>query len=433
MAHHPQAVLFMGDLVVLARQARLFTETRRRGLAALVVVSAQTDMELLERARTDETHPLSTLTEVVQVPEASVASVTPAVQPLLRRYAVQGVMSVGEPFVEPAGVLADTLGLPGAGAKAASVCRNKLLQRFAVPEFSPYFEAVPAKQRSDFRLPEERFPAVVKPAGRFYSSGVRSVSTHDELVAALSAIEEHEIALVEARARGREFSVEALVQGGEILWSGVNAKESNEHVSDYFTELSHTCPADVPASEEDALLEANREVLRKVGVRDGITHAEYRLGEDGGVTLMEVAARLPGDAITFLWELATGQPVEPVLLDLALGVPTAYPEPRRRSRQHFLPHPHGALADVTADGIEVAWPSRDNRWPVFGVLEADAPATAHSVLVGRMPGDVLGDQVDSGHRSASLLIDTPLDADLDTETERAAERVEIVVDPVTAP
>lgn len=91
MAHHPQAVLFMGDLVVLARQARLFTETRRRGLAALVVVSAQTDMELLEQARADRTHPLSALTEVVQVPEANVASVTPAVQPLLRRYDVQGV------------------------------------------------------------------------------------------------------------------------------------------------------------------------------------------------------------------------------------------------------------------------------------------------------------------------------------------------------
>jgi biotin carboxylase len=419
----------MGDLVVLARQGRLIQEARRRGYAALAVVSTGTDLGRLAAARADSTHPLSDLTEVVQVADAQIATVLPAVQPLLRTYDVLGVISVGEVFVEPVGVLADCLGLPGTGSAAALMCRNKLLQRTAVPEFSPRWQVVPVAERAGFSLPENEFPAVVKPAGRFYSSGVRQVYNQAELSDALSVFGADEISLVEERVVGREFSVEALVQGGEVFWSAVTGKETNEHESDFFTELTHTSPASIEPEAEKALLAANTEILRRVGIRDGITHAEYRLTTDGAV-LMEVAARLPGDAITFLWELATGEPFEPVMLDLALGVPASYPAPHRRARQHFLDHPHGVLRDVVADGVEVSWPGRDDRWPALTPAPAGAPAEPRAVLVGRLPGDLLGSQKDSGHRSASVIVDAPLTADLDLVTKRAVELVTFVVDPV---
>lgn len=424
----PSAVLFMGDLVVLARQGRLIEEAVRRGLAPLAVVSTDTDLARLDAARADQTHPLRGLAEVVQVTDARIATVLPAVQPLLRRYDVRAVISVGEVFVEPVGMLAACLGLPGVGTKASVICRNKLLQRTTVPEFSPRWQVVPVAERAGFSLPHAEFPAVVKPAGRFYSSGVRQVYDQEQLTAALAVFGAEEISLVESRVVGPEFSVEALVQNGEVIWSGVTGKETNEHESDFFTELSHTCPALIPAEQEQALIAANAEILRRVGLRDGITHGEYRYTKDG-VVLMEVAARLPGDAITFLWELATGEPVEPVMLDLALGEPASYPAPRRRARQHFLDHPHGVLRDVTADQAEVAWPSRDDRWPVFTPVETDAPAEVHAVLVGRLPGDVLGVQRDSGHRSASLILDAPLANDLDAFTKEAVESVRLVVDP----
>jgi len=424
-----KAVLFMGDLVVLARQGRLIREARSRGYAPVAVVSTGTDLNRLAVLRADATHPLADLTEVVQVPDAAITTVLPAVQPLLRRYDVRGVISVGEVFVEPVGVLADCLGLPGAGTAASLICRNKMLQRTTVPEFSPQWQVVPVEDRADFALPPEQFPAVVKPAGRFYSSGVRQVMNQAELTDALTAYAADEIVLVESRAVGPEFSVEALVQGGEVFWSAVTGKQTNEHEGTYFTETSHTCPAVLGIEEEAALLSANAEILRRVGVRDAITHAEYRLTENG-VVLMEVAARLPGDAITFLWELATGQPVEPVMLDLALGAPAAYPAPRRRARQHFVDHPHGVLRDVTTDGVAVSWPSRDDRWPELAPLPANAPAQARAVLVVRLPGERLGVQVDSGHRSASVIVDVPLRTDLESVTEAAVERVTLVVDPV---
>jgi biotin carboxylase len=427
----PGALLLMGDLVVLARQGRLITEARRRGLAPLAVVSRDTDLTRLAELRADPEHALAGLADVVQVADAQVATVAPAVQSLLRRYEVRGLISVGEVFVEPVGVLADVLGLPGTGSAAALICRNKLLQRTAAPAYSPSWQTVPADERAGFALPAEQLPAVVKPAGRFYSSGVRLVHTQAELTAALGALADHEIALVESRVSGPEYSVEALVQGGEVLWSGVTGKESNESGGAFFTEVEHTSPAVLDEPSRTALVEANREVLRLVGLRDGITHAEYRLTEDG-VVLMEVAARLPGDAITFLWELATGEGVEPVMVDLALGVPAAYPEPRRRARQSFVDHPHGRLLDVTAEDAEVSWIVRDDRWPRLAPLGAQEPAALRGVLVGRRVGDVLGPLVDSGHRSASLIVDSPLDDSIDRATKTFTDRVRVLVDPAPA-
>ncbi|CAM5518185.1 Biotin carboxylase OS=Streptomyces glaucescens OX=1907 GN=SGLAU_17260 PE=4 SV=1 [Streptomyces glaucescens] len=424
----PEAVLFMGDLVVLARQGLLVQEALARDLVPLAVVSTDTDLARLDAVRSDPAHSLHGLGEVVQVADARIASVLPAVQPLLSRYDVRGVISVGEVFVEPVGVLADCLGLPGTGSKAAVICRNKLLQRTAAPEFSPRWQVVPVAERASFTLPADRFPAVVKPAGRFYSSGVTEVAGQEELTAALTQFGDDEISLAESRVHGPEFSVEALVQNGEVLWSGVTGKETNEHEGPYFTELSHTSPALLDPADEAALIAANTEILRRVGVRDGITHGEYRLTADG-VVLMEIAARLPGDAITFLWELATGVPVEPIMLDLALGVPTRYPAPRRRARQQFVDHPHGVLRDVTAEGAEVSWPARDDRWPALTPVAADAEAGLRGVLVGRLPGDVLGVQEHSGHRSASVVVDAPLDADLDLAAKRAVAQVSLHVDP----
>lgn len=423
-----RAVLFMGDLAVFARQARLFDAAWSRGYTPLVVVSENTDLDRLEEVRRDRTHALASVADVVQVPDARPATVLAAVRGLVSRYDIRGVMSVGEVFVEPVGVLADCLGLPGAGSAASLICRDKVLQRMAAPHYAPRWQVVPFAQRPAFTLAGDEFPVVVKPAGRFYSSGVKRVSDQLDLTATLATYAREETVLVESLVVGREFSVEALVQNGEVLWSAVTGKETNQHVGPYFTETSHTCPAVLDTEDAQALLAAHADVVRAVRFQDGITHGEYRMTDDG-VVLMEIAARLPGDAITFLWELATGQPIEPVMLDLALGLPTSYPPPRRRARQRFVDHPHGVLADVTADGLPVSWPSRDDRWPRLEPRQAAAPPEARGVLVARAPGDRLGVQVDSEQRSACVIVDGPLDGDLDAVTSAAVARVRVTVEP----
>jgi hypothetical protein len=419
----------MGDLVIVARQARLIAEAHRRGLAPLLVVTPHTEPRRLAACRTDPSHPLSKLADVIEVPDATVDDVLPGIQPWLRRYDVRGVICVGDFFVEPAGITAHCLGLPGPGAGASRMARNKLLQRTALPELSPAYQVVTPARRAEVDPATIDFPVVVKPIGRFSSIGVHRVDGGERLAQVLRGYPPDEIVLIEGLVTGPEFSVESLVRGGEVIWSGVTAKQTNEANGTSFTEMGHTSPAEQLAeADEKQLLQANIEVLRRIGFADGISHTEFRLC-GGSPVLMEVATRLPGGGITFLWELATGQPLEPAMVDLALGLPTTYPRPRRRARQVYLDHPVGRLRDVTSAAADVSWTERDDRWPYPEPVPADAPPGARAVLVTQQPGTLLGPQVDGEQRSGSVLFDAPLDTPTDPLAARYLRQVTVMVDP----
>lgn len=407
------AVVVMSDLVVLARQTRLIEEIVSRNLVPLVLVGPDTPMDRLRVHMADPAHPLSLLTEVIRVPDAAVDTVLCAVQDWVREYEVKAAVCCGEVFVDPAGALGELLRLPGPGGWASRVCRDKIMQRTALNAFGPRWRAVAPAERSLAEPP--CYPAVVKPAGRMYSSGVCRVDDAEQLRAALGQFGPEESVLLEELVEGPEFSVEALVYDGDVLWSGITAKRTNEDGGRFFTEMGHICPAPgLTAADEAALTSANAGVLAKIGLRDGITHAEFRLSR-GTAVLMEVAARLPGDAITALWHLATGAPMEPAIIDLALGVKTRYPQPTRRAAQRYADHESGVLGEVhsTLEGAGVSWIKRDGLWPATEVADADAPPRCTAVLVARESGDLLGTQVDSGARSVSVVGDAPLSADLD--------------------
>ncbi|MCP9986117.1 ATP-grasp domain-containing protein [Streptomyces sudanensis] len=425
----PPAVIVMSDLAALARQHRLITDIAERGLTPLVVVGPSTDLVKLTGHIEDGTHPLSRIAAVRQLPGAAVDSVLASVQDWVTDFDVRGVICSGEVFVDPCGVLAETLALPGPGAWAARVCRDKVMQRVILRDHGPSWRAFAPHERD--AAASDVYPCVVKPAGRMFSSGVVRVSDDAELRAALAAYEPDETILVEELVTGPEFSVEALVHRGELVWSGVTAKLTNEDSSRYFTEIGHTSPAKLPLSHSDALIEANAAILKALRFDSGITHAEFRL-RDGQPVLMEVAARLPGDAITMLWHLATGRPLEPAIVDLALGVKPEYPVPTRRAVQRFVEHRPGRLTDVRCAGQTVSWIADDGYWPTVAPSDAQAPARCASVMVGLPRGATLGPLSDSSGRSASVVVDLPWEADPDGEAGVYADQVELEIDGETA-
>jgi hypothetical protein len=143
---------------------------------------------------------------------------------------------------------------------------------------------------------------------------------------------------------------------------------------------------------------------------------------------MEVAARLPGDAIMMLWHLATGRLLEPAMVDLALGIRPAYPAPTRRAVQRFVAHRPGRLTDVRYAGRPVSWISDDAYWPTVRPTDADAAPRCVSVMVGLPRGSRLGALHDSNGRSASVVVDLPWAADPDTEVPTFVDQVELVID-----
>ena len=421
----PPAVIVMSDLAALARQYRLIVDIAERGLAPLVIVGPSTDLVRLTGHIGDVAHPLSRIAAVRQLPGPEVGAVLASVQDWITNFDVRGVICSGEVYVDPAGFLAEALALPGPGTWAARVCRDKVMQRVVLRAHGPSWRAFAPHERDTAM--SDVYPCVVKPAGRMFSSGVIRVSNDAELRAALTAYGPDETILVEELVTGPEFSVEALVHRGELLWSGVTAKITNEDSGPYFTEIGHTSPAKLPLPESDALIAANAAVLKTLRFDSGITHAEFRLC-DGQPVLMEVAARLPGDAIMMMWHLATGQPLEPAMVDLALGVRPDYPAPTRRAVQRFVQHRPGRLTDVRYPGQTVSWIADDGYWPTVAPADVAAPARCVSVMVGLRRGTVLGPLNESNGRSASVVVDLPWEADPDSEVPAFLDQVELVID-----
>jgi hypothetical protein len=419
----------MTSLKMIIRNLRLVEYTRELGVTPVLLFTRGGDEERLRELMADPGHPLSALGDLCPVADPSPAATIAGVQPVLERYDVRGALSCGEYYVEAAGALTHLLGLPGSGWAAAAISRNKMFQRTALPDLSPRYRVIHPGQRTGLDLSADgwRGPVVLKPVGRMSSSGVRGLGSVDEVAEAVAGYPEHETLLVEERVMGPEYSVESLVQGGEPLWTGITEKLTNEAGGSTFTEMGHTVPA--PESSPDRFAELSRvhaEVLRRLGFGDGIAHAEYRVADDR-VVLMEVAFRIPGDGLAALWSLATGSSMEERLVDIALGRPTGYPAPTRRVRHLFLDHAYGTLVDVRSKGPEVSWTTTDERWPDLAPTDADAGPRCCAVLTPRLPGDRLGPLVDSGERSVSVIVDAPLDADIEGVARRAAEDVEIVV------
>ena len=380
----------------------------------------------------DDAHPASLIESAAFVDGALerdnsfMAGVISSAQLWRERYEIVGAYAVGETLVEPTGVLADALGLASPGLRTTRASRSKYLQRWYAAEHSPASIVIGPAQRGRSLDAVTSFPAVVKPASRHSSSGVETVSDAAQLRERLASFPAHETILVEEKVVGPEFSVESLVQDGRIVFASATRKQTTESHAGTFVELSHTVPSE-RIDLEPALLRANRELLERLAFEDGIAHAEWRVDRTGRPVLMEIAARTPGDGLTVLYQLATGVPLEPEIVRIALREPARYPAPRRYARQLYLEHDEGVLEEVSLDwpGVQPQWIGEAGLWPQVPAGAADAPPTLRAVLVLKDRGSELGPLRSSDDRAVTLLFDAPTPQSLDALEQRVREAIVI--------
>ncbi|MFJ5925677.1 acetyl-CoA carboxylase biotin carboxylase subunit family protein [Kitasatospora sp. NPDC092948] len=422
-------------------------ELRRRGLAVLAVsqkqgsVMVQKGIELLGTPG----HPFADLAEVSLRDATDISGIADQASRWAQQYDVQGVLVNAEVYVDAGQVVADMLGLPNPGWRASTVCRNKLLQRRYLRRWSPVsvLVTVPAdgvegrsqaeKLAAEYPGP---FPAAIKPLDRESSIGVRVVEDAPALADAVAGQQPGSRLLVEERVQGREFNVDTLVGDGKPIVTLLTQKGTNEDSTEFFVELVHTTPpANLDEHETALITAAQLGVVERLGFENGYAHAEYRITDDGRVVLMEIAARAPGDGCLHLYHLSTGRPIEPVLIDIALGRPAEYPAVfRRRGRQVYFEHTPGVLRDVRAEGLDGITPrwlaDTTGIWPELAAVDADAPATVHELFVIKPRGFVLERLTESSNRAVTAIFDVPIDGDIDAEEARVRRAVTVESEPV---
>ncbi|MCZ2526887.1 ATP-grasp domain-containing protein [Streptomyces sp. NPDC059506] len=278
---------------------------------------------------------------------------------LAARLRPDAVWAFAEPHVLAAAMVQHRLGLPGPGLDAAVVSRNKALQR---AEFGRTGLPQPA-HRHTRRLSEstgwalERLPVVVKPVSSQGSQGVERIGTPDDWADAVARRDAEGPLLVEQYVEGREYSVEALVHRGRVLFTNLTRKETTG--PPHFVELLHEAGhgADRPVLRK-AADELCRGVVAALGMVTGVAHLEFRAVADDEPVIMEVAVRTPGDHIMELVARAHGFDVFGACLRLALGEEPSVPDghgPVRSAGSLFLSSPGtGTLAALDLS----AWAGR---------------------------------------------------------------------------
>ncbi|MGW8331165.1 ATP-grasp domain-containing protein [Streptomyces sp. NPDC055897] len=428
------AFILLGGFGVVCRNPLYLAELRRRGLRILLLTPESFRPDVQAAAAQPE-HPVHQIDEIAYVAGALgldgsfTSGVISRAMGWRERHRIVGVYAVGEVMVEPTGLLADALGLRSPGLRATRVCRSKYLQRWYLHDVSPASTTIAPSDRSSFTADTVPFPCIVKPSGRHSSSGVQTVQDPARLAAALNEYPDHETLLVEQKIEGQEYSVESLVQDGQVVFASATCKETTGSHAHTFVELSHSVPT-ARGSVSDVLLAANAKVLSTLMFEDGIAHSEWRLDASGRPFLMEIAARTPGDGLLVLYELATGEALEPHILRTALGEPTTYPAPRRCTRQVYVEHRPGRLLDVRLDwpNVTPAWLGSGGLWPVLQPGAADDPPTLRALFVLTERNAVLAPLASSDDRVVTFFIDAATHEELDELEQRVHAALTVDVD-----
>ncbi|WFE34191.1 ATP-grasp domain-containing protein [Micromonospora sp. WMMD975] len=318
--------------------------------------------------------------------------------------------------------LADRLGLPGAGVAAADVFSDKHRMRLLADEIglaNPAYELVDDPARAARFAHAHDGRCVLKPTRRSGSLGVQLITDPGELPDRWAASADPPApteatdrglptgVLVEELLVGSEHSVELLVADGDVLFANVTDKRiaGGRHP----VETGHTVPSALPPSDHDALRAAATRLATAAGFRSGMLHSEWIL-VDGVPTLVECAARMPGDMITALISIAYERDVIEAYLRVLRGERPSLPtRPTGAAAIEFLVAPPGRVTAV--DG-------RRDALRVPGVLD---------VRVDTKVGQTVPEMRSSAHRSGHLMAWGATPDEAAVAARRAAGEIRITV------
>lgn len=215
------------------------------------------------------------------------------------------------------------------------------------------YACAPSWREAAALLDSFELPVVVKPTSLAGSRGVLLLRRPDQLTGwgrLLDGYGYRGPVLVEEYLRGPEFSVETISAGGVHHVVGVTGKELGP--PPLFVETGHVHPAPAAADRHAAMGELTVRLLDLAGYRNGPAHTEV-IWTAAGPRIVESQARVGGDRIFRLVELATGVDIERAMFTVLAGrEPDLAPRRHRVARIGYFGFRPGVLESVT--GVERA-------------------------------------------------------------------------------
>jgi 1-aminocyclopropane-1-carboxylate deaminase/D-cysteine desulfhydrase-like pyridoxal-dependent ACC family enzyme/biotin carboxylase len=263
----------------------------------------------------DYFYPIS-ITEVDQILE-----VCKKIQP-------DGVTTIGSDLANiTAARLADKLGLPGNDLDCIEKSTNKAAMRKAFCEARvsvPFFRVVdrPDALNKELEKKEITFPVIVKPTDRSGSRAITKVEAEEELAFAIEKALEQSFekkAIVEGYITGSEYSMESISYQGKHTCLAITKKFTTG--APHYIETGHLQPALLADEMRDKCIREVQKALDALDIKNGASHAEFKIDPDGEVRIIEIGSRMGGDCIgSDLVPLSTGHDFVKMVVQTALGV-----------------------------------------------------------------------------------------------------------------
>jgi biotin carboxylase len=314
-----QTVLFVG---AGRHQCRAIEQARARGLR-VAAVDRNADAPGLGSAD---------VAEVVDFTEVA------RVVAFARGVAADGVLTVSADRAVPVvAAVAEELGLPGIGRQTAHLLTHKLVMREALGASGlpqPPFASLRSGSDVDAALGAVGLPAVLKPVDSGGQRAVFRIESRNELVRDLpEAVDESPTneALLEEFVEGIELNGIVIARKGEPALVTLSDRLRPPGIG-FGVGWIHVYPPSIPPEQLRRAEDVAVESVRALGLRDAIAFPQLIASPDGGVAVVEVAARIPGGQMADLVRHAVGVDLVEVALRQALGeeVPDDVALPRFR-------------------------------------------------------------------------------------------------------
>jgi biotin carboxylase len=363
-------------LVLGAGPAQLGLLEAARARGDLEVIAVDRDPQAVGFPLADERAVLSTEDE-------------DGVERLARARDVDGIVSPGADWT--VGVAARLAARMGIGhpidPSVAAAATSKLGQREA-------FAAAGVPHPRDF-APDDvpSFPCVVKAPDRQGQRGLTLVTRRADLAAAVGAARSESRGggvLVEEHVEGPEVTVNAFSSDGDFVSLTVTDRLTADPPA-FGVALAHVWPT---AGDPGPAIEVARAAVEAVGIREGPSYTQVRLGADGPV-VMEVAARLGGGHDAELCRAALGVDLNALAIAAALG----------EAWNDTLQALRGVAAGSAVGGAAVVFlvPPPGRLVAVEDVDVAEAGDGVEWTRVYRRPGHVFGPLRRGADRAGAVL------------------------------
>ena len=281
----------------------------------------------------------------------------------LRKYLKKrptGVLTVGTDFTYTVALINEYYALKAVSVPSAQKATDKVAMREAFkasgipqPNFT-FFEA--GDSPTDANIPQQldiaglNWPLVVKPADNMGARGSLQISHPTQLEKglqfALSYSKKGKV-IIEEYIAGSEFSIDALVNNGEIYIHGLADRIISP--PPYFVEWGHVMPSQVLADTKSKIVAGFKQAIYALGIRHGYAKGDIFFNK-GQVYIGEVAARLSGGFMSgFTYAYSTGLDLMDLALDIAMDCFAENPKPRWEKgsiEKAIICHQPGKIAEI---------------------------------------------------------------------------------------